>query len=140
MPTLVCAVDDSPGAAEALRVAGRLTTQLGARLVLAHVAADVRIDTRDAAVRSVHARRSASVLLERLAHEHGLSGRADQRADIGDEAESLARIAAEEAATLIVLGARRQGRRRPKLIGALASELAATTACPVVIVPPPPRR
>ena len=37
MQTIVCAVDESPGAAEAIAVAADLSKRLGLRLVLAHV-------------------------------------------------------------------------------------------------------
>jgi nucleotide-binding universal stress UspA family protein len=59
---------------------------------------------------------------------------------VGKPAEALAQIAAEEAATLIVVGSRRQGRLHPGLRSGLAGELAASAPCPVVIVPPPLRR
>jgi len=48
--------------------------------------------------------------------------------------------ASEEAATLIVLGSRQRGWRRPQLQSRLAGQLAATAPCPVVVVPPAPHR
>ena len=38
MAAIVCGIDNSPGAIEALRVAGALSAQFDARLVLAHIA------------------------------------------------------------------------------------------------------
>ncbi len=115
MATIVCGIDDSPGAVEALRVARTLSTDLKLRLVLAHVAAGWTAGA-----------------------EHDLH--AERRVEVGEAAQALARIAAEEAATLIVVGSRSQGRLRPGLRSGLAGELAASAPCPVVIVPPPPRR
>ena len=42
MATIVCAVDESPGSREALRTASALSSALGLRLVLAHVAKRLR--------------------------------------------------------------------------------------------------
>jgi nucleotide-binding universal stress UspA family protein len=134
--TIVCGIDDSPGAIEALRVASALSADLAVRLVLAHVAggwggADESLSTKGA-------REGGNRLLERTAREYSLE--AERRVEVGEPAEALARIAAEEAATLIVVGSRRQGWPRPRLRSSLAGELVATASCPVVVVPPPARR
>jgi nucleotide-binding universal stress UspA family protein len=140
--TIVCGIDDSPGAAEALRVARTLSTELKTRLVLAHVAAAWNVAAgwtqgADESVSTSQARQRGDRLLERAAREHNLQ--ADRRVELGEPAEALAQIAGEEAATLIVLGSRRQGRLRPGLRSGLAGELAASAPCPVVIVPLPRR-
>jgi len=135
--TIVCGIDDSPGAAEALRVARTLSTTLNLRLVLAHIADGWNTGV-DEGVATSQARRGGDRLLERAAGEPAL--RAERRVEVGDPAEALAQIAAEEAATVIVVGSRRQGRLRPGLRSGLAGELAASAPCPVVIVPPPLRR
>jgi nucleotide-binding universal stress UspA family protein len=54
---------------------------------------------------------------------------------VGDPAERLARVAAEECADLIVIGRRRARRFRKGPRPELAAELAAASPCPVVIVP-----
>jgi nucleotide-binding universal stress UspA family protein len=141
--TIVCGIDDSPGADEALRVARTLSTNLNLRLVLAHVAAGWNVAAgwtqgADESVSTNQARQGGDRLLERAAREHNLE--AERRVELGEPAEVLAQIAAEEAATLIVLGSRRQGRLRPALRSGLAGELAASAPCPVVIVLPPPGR
>jgi nucleotide-binding universal stress UspA family protein len=135
--TIVCAIDDSPGAVEALRVAGTLSMDLKMRLVLVHVAAGWSAGA-DESLTTNQARRGGDRLLERAAQEHSLQ--AERRVEVGEPAEALAQIASEEAATLIVVGSRRQGRLRPGLRSGLAGELAASAPCPVVIVPPPLRR
>jgi nucleotide-binding universal stress UspA family protein len=140
MGTIICGVDDSAGGVEALRVARDLSNSLEVRLVLAHVAAGYQAPGGAESLTTVQVRQGATRLLERLAREHGVNGVADQRVEVGEPAETLARIAAEEAATVIVVGARGQGRRRRKLVSGLAGELRGTAPCPVVIVPPTPRR
>jgi nucleotide-binding universal stress UspA family protein len=134
--TIVCAFDDSPGAVEALRVANALSAGFGVRLVLAHAASG--FSNAAESLSTVQALQGGTRLLKRTAREHKLA--AEQRVEVGEPAEVLSRIAAEEGATVIVVGSRRQGRRRPKLRSVLAEDLAATASCPVVVVPPPPRR
>jgi nucleotide-binding universal stress UspA family protein len=134
---IVCGIDDSSGALEAVRVAHTLSAQFRARLVLAHIADDWSSGS-DESLTAKQRRQGGDRLLERTAREHNLD--AERRMEIGEPAEALARIASEEAATLIVLGSRQRGWRRPQLRSRLAGELAATAPCPVVVVPPPPRR
>src|SRR5437868_11276260 len=92
MKTIVCAVDESPGAAEALTVASGLSKNLGLRLVLAHVV-DGRNRSNGVAMDGVDAQREGQRLLERIARTHSLEGAADHRAEVGDRASELARIA-----------------------------------------------
>lgn len=140
MNTIVCAVDESPGSAQAARVAARLGETLGLRLVLAHVARGDRLAGGTPAAYK-RARGEAERLLDRVKADAGLNGNADRRAEAGgDPASTIARVAAEEAASLIVVGARSQGRRRRTLLSGLAAELNATAPCPVLVVPPAARR
>jgi nucleotide-binding universal stress UspA family protein len=135
--TIVCGFDDSPGAAEALRVASALSADFDVRLVLAHVAGGWA-PGGDESLTTNQALQGGNRLLDRAALEH--HPRAERRVEVGEPAEALARIAAEEAATVILVGSRRQGRLRPGLHSGLAGELAVTAPCPVVVVPPPSRR
>jgi nucleotide-binding universal stress UspA family protein len=64
----------------------------------------------------------------------------ETRVVLGDRAEALARVAAEEGADLIVLGSRSTGLGNRKLRCTLARELEATTPVPVFVAPPPARR
>jgi nucleotide-binding universal stress UspA family protein len=124
--TIVCGVDGSAAADAAARAAVELSERLGLRLVLVAVA--------ESASRSADADRARS-LLERLVAEHALDGRTERRPEVGDPAERLARVAAEERADLIVIGGRRTRRFRRGAGPELAAELAAASPCPVVVVP-----
>jgi hypothetical protein len=89
----VCAVDESPGAAEAIAVAAGLSKGLGPRLVLAHVIDGCR-HTNCPDTGSVQAHRTGQLLLERIARGHKLERGADRRAEVGDRASELSRVAA----------------------------------------------
>jgi nucleotide-binding universal stress UspA family protein len=138
--TVVCGVNESRGARHAAHVAGALSEQLDLRLVLAHVVdgfsvADDTVGDEES-VTTTQAREGGKRLLDQLAAERRLRG-ADQRIEVGDPAERLAQIAAEERAALILVGARAQGRRwRPTLRSDLSRDLARVTSCPVLVVPP----
>lgn len=133
---IVCGIDESPGALEALRVASALSAQFDARLVLAHIA-DGWAAGSDESLTTSQARQGGNRMLERAAREHDV--KAERRVEVGEPAEALARIASEEAASVIIVGSRRQGRLRPRLRSGLARGLAAAAPCPVVVVPPTER-
>jgi nucleotide-binding universal stress UspA family protein len=139
MQTIVCAVDESPGAAEAIEVAAGLSKDLGLRLVLAHV---VNGDRRRNSVDTgrVQAHRAGHELLQRIARKHSLESAADHRAEVGDRTSELSRIASEEAATVIVIGSRTLLGRGHGRLSRLSAELRSVAPCPVVVVPPSPRR
>jgi nucleotide-binding universal stress UspA family protein len=138
MKTILCAVDESPGADEAAAVATGLSKHLGLRLVLAHVV-DGHCRGKDG-IGDVRGHEGAQRLLERIARKHRLESPADRRAEVGDRASELSRIAAEEAAVVIVVGSRSRYRRRRNLVSGLSAELRSTAPCPVLVVPPRPRR
>ena len=117
--TLVCALtDDDDDGRAALATAIALSERLDLRLVLAYV--------RDG---------SPARRLARLAAEHGVADRAEQRSGTGDPAMLIGRIAAEEAAHLIVVGARTRGRLRRGLDVRLVDQLGSETPVPVLIAP-----
>jgi nucleotide-binding universal stress UspA family protein len=138
--TIVCGVTDSEAGRGALAVAAELSERLGLRLVLAHVADGIAsLDVNGEANESVTTRadrQGAARLVARLAAEHGVAGRAEQRSGVGDPAALLAQIAAEEAADVLVIGARPRGMLRRGLESRLAHELDTETPVPVVIAPP----
>jgi nucleotide-binding universal stress UspA family protein len=138
MKTILCAVDESRGAAEAVAVASGLSNDLGLRLVLAHVVDGYRRNgiTMD----GIQAQEDGRRLLERVARTHSLESSADRRSEVGDRASELSRIAGEEAAAVIVLGSHNRSRRRRSLMSRLSAELRGIAPCPVVVVPPRPRR
>ena len=118
MATIVCGIDDSPAAFEALRVANVLSAEVDARLVLAHAAGGWTART-DESLTTNQARQGGSRLLERAAREH--NPQAERRVEVGEPSDALARIAAEEAAILIIVGSPRhrllRGRQRGGLPG-----------------------
>ena len=137
--TVVCGVDDLDGGRGALGMAVALSDRLDMRLVLVHVGgglgstagngtqcADVPDTARDESAR----------LVARLAVEHGVSHRAEPRSAAGDPAAVIGRIAAEEAADLIVVGSRPRGRLRRGFVSRLAEQLAGETTLPILIAPP----
>jgi nucleotide-binding universal stress UspA family protein len=124
--TILCGVDDSQSAHDALQLAAALSERLRTRLVVAHVASGKSTE-------------EAERLVARLIAEEGSPARADARVAVGDRAGWLAQIAAEEGADLIIVGSGRAVRLRLRPGRLLASELESTTTCPVVIAPPQTR-
>jgi nucleotide-binding universal stress UspA family protein len=138
--TILCGVNESAGARSAARVAGALSKRLELRLVLVHVADAFTVADgsagNDESVMTMQARSGGKRLLDQLTAEQDLIG-AEQRIEVGDPAERLAQVAAEERAALIVVGARAQRRRwRPTLRSDLSRDIARVTPCPVFVVPP----
>jgi nucleotide-binding universal stress UspA family protein len=135
--TLVCAVTEGDERADALALAAELSERLGLRLVLAHAVSGIGEIGHGDGVESVSMkadRQGAERRLARLAEEHGVADRAERRVAVGDPAALLGRIAAEEAADMIVIGARRGWRKR--FDSRLADELESETPVPVLIAPP----
>jgi nucleotide-binding universal stress UspA family protein len=138
--TILCGVNESAGARSAARVAGALSKRLELRLVLVHVADAFTVADgsagNDESVMTMQARSGGKRLLDQLTAEQDLIG-AEQRIEVGDPAERLAQVAAEERAALIVVGARARRRRwRPTLRSDLSRDIARVTPCPVFVVPP----
>jgi nucleotide-binding universal stress UspA family protein len=139
MQTIMCAVDESPGAAEAIVVAAGLSKTLGLRLVLAHVV-DLHRGADGVDLGGVQAHRAGQLLLERIARTYKLETAADRRGEVGDRASELSRIASEEVAALIVVGSRGRYRSGRGRLSRLSLDLNSSATCPVLIVPPRPRR
>jgi nucleotide-binding universal stress UspA family protein len=134
--TIVCGVDGSPGSLEVARVAADLREQLDLRVVLVHVADGFTSEVGDEGLTTMHGRNRGERLLERIAADHGLDP-SESRVEVGDPAERLAQVAAEERASLILVGARARRRHwRPLLRSDVARDLAGVTHCPVLVVPP----
>jgi nucleotide-binding universal stress UspA family protein len=136
MGTLVCGVEDSPEAAEALRVATRLSRDAGLRLVVVHV----EDTTGPGPTLRTRAQRRGQHLLDRVLAKQTLSCGVDTRVEVGPPAEELARVAAEEAATLILVGSPSRHRWRRRRLSRLTAELVSTADCPVIVVPAAPAR
>ena len=138
--TLLCAVTEGEESAEALALGVELSERLGLRLVLAHAVDGMDgIGDGDESVTMKASRVGAERRLARLAREHGVADRAEQRVAVGEPAALLGQIAAEEGADVIVVGARARGWRK-RLESGLAEELGTATPVPVLIVPPRARR
>ena len=118
--TIVCDVTDSLAGCSAAEFAGALGARLGLRLVLVHVGSD------------------AERTLESVARRLGRL--TETRVAMGDHAEALARVAAEEGADLIVVGGRPVGLGGRHLRWTLARELEAATPVPVLVAPPCTRK
>ena len=140
--TLVCAVTDGAENDNAVAHAAEVSERLGLRLVLAHVADGIAAlaDHHDESITMEGARKAAERRLEELARDHAFAGSTERRVAVGDPATLLGQIATEEAADVIVVGARTRGWGRRGLETRLAQELEAETPVPVLIAPPRARR
>jgi nucleotide-binding universal stress UspA family protein len=128
--TIVCGVTDTEAGRAAAQLADALRIRLGLRLVVVHV-------TGRASGSQTGGEGAAGA---RLARDLGLDGDVEARVAPGDPAELLARIAAEEAADLIVVGSRAAGLHGRSLRSDVVRELEAATPVPVLVAPPQTRR
>lgn len=131
MGTVLCLVDNSRDAGEALRAAADFSREAGLRLVAVHVVHPVTRGTDEA----LRAKREGRRFLDRIITNVGLDRSVDRRVEIGEPARELARVASEEAASLIVVNAQSNHWWRPEPVDDLAGDLAATAPCPVVVAP-----
>jgi nucleotide-binding universal stress UspA family protein len=140
--TLVCAVTDGVENDDAVAQAVAVSERLGLRLVLAHVADGISVPGNGdgESVTMKGNRKAAERQLEVLARDHKLDETAERRVAVGEPATLLGRIASEEAADLIVVGARTRGWGRRGLESRLAQELETETPVPVLVAPPRTRR
>jgi nucleotide-binding universal stress UspA family protein len=135
--TIICGIDGSPGARAALRVATELAEALRLRVVVVHVADSFGGDhTPDAPLAILRVRGNAERLLANVLYDEQLVGRVDWRAEVGNVAERLVAVAAEERALLILLGARSKGKPWTFLRSRLAGEIVTRSSVPVIVVPP----
>ena len=146
--SIVCGVDGSPDSNAAVIVAARMAEQLGARLILAHVAEPVLTYAHAVPFGGLSMagplaedelmaaqEESGARMLEEAAGVAGLSD-AVRRVTVGLPAEQLAEIADEEGAELVVVGSRGRGAFKAAFLGSVSSSLVGIARCPVLIVPP----
>ena len=145
--SIVCGVDGSPDSQAALEVAAGLSTRLGLRLVIAHVAEPAYIPYAAAApfggMVGHHAvmeeaqseEEAAERLLEHIVVAAGFTD-AERRAVVGVPAELLADLADDEDAELIVVGSRGRGAFKSAFLGSVSNSLVGVARCPVLVVPP----
>jgi nucleotide-binding universal stress UspA family protein len=134
--TVVCGVTETPDGRGAAELAGALGRRLGLRLVLVHVVDGVPPGTQES-LTSRQRQAGAERVLAEVARE---IGDAERRVMVGNRAEALAQVAAEEGADLVVIGSRPAGFGNRKLRSTLARELESATSIPVVVAPPRTRR
>jgi nucleotide-binding universal stress UspA family protein len=139
--SILCGVDGSPDSQAALRVATRLSEQLGARLVIAHVVQPEQLRPVGGGPLPVlmppfgAGIDAGQKLLEQLLVAHGLVD-VDRRGGTGVPADRLADLADEEDAVMIVVGSRGRGAFRAAFLGSVSNELIGVARCPVLVVPP----
>jgi nucleotide-binding universal stress UspA family protein len=126
--TILCGVDSSDGARQALRVAVELAARLRLRLVVVHV-----VDLEPLATVAPAVVRAAEEALGRLVVETD-AGSVEIRVAAGAAAQRLAEIADDEGAQMIIIGSRTP-RRWPSRNGRLARTLARVSASAVLVVP-----
>jgi nucleotide-binding universal stress UspA family protein len=135
--TVVCGVTETPDGRSAAELARALGARLGLRLVLVHVVDGVPAGTQESL--SARQRQSgAEQTLNEIARDIGDG--TEKRIMVGNRADALARVAAEEGADLIVIGSRPTGLGNRKLRCTLARDLEAATPIPVVVAPPTTRK
>lgn len=123
--SIICGLDDSESAKGAARVARGLSAGLGLRLVFLHVADPASPEEWIG---------SMAERLHRLAEAATeLDCGADWRVDAGIPADRLVATAAEEEASLVVVGSRGFGSPR---FNSVSAEVSRRASCPVVVVPP----
>jgi nucleotide-binding universal stress UspA family protein len=135
--TIVCGVRESLDGRSAAELACALGARLGLRLVLVHVVDGVPPGT-EGSLTARQRRTGGEQILNAVARE--MRNRTEKRVVLGDRAEGLAQVAAEEGADMIVLGSRSTGLGGRKLRCTLARELEAATPVPVVVAPPSTRK
>lgn len=136
---VVCGVDDSDGARNAVSVADRLAQWLSTDLILVHgtpVAPAVLYGVPfDNDAFQQEARAEAEKILVGAAALCSSSG-VSWSVEWGPAATALAGVAEAEHAAWLVVGTRGRGAIRSVLLGSVAHEILAISPCPVVVVPP----
>ncbi len=123
--SIICGVDDSESAKGAARVARRLSAELGLRLLFVRV------------VDAGSAKGEISAVAARLNHLGESATEVDSGAhwlvEVGHPADRLVALAADEAASLIVVGSTGP---RSSLLGSISADVSRRAPCPVVVVAP----
>ena len=142
-PSIVCAVDNSPAAREALAVARGLASALGHRLVVVHAAREHLLPRTPPVGVSYPAtmiddlRAEAREAGHRLLDEvlGGGTGDCERRVEVGPAPAVLLEAACRENAAFLVLGSRGLGGMARVLLGSVSIAVISDAPCPVVVVP-----
>ncbi len=135
--TIICDVTESIAGRSAAEFAGALAARLDLRLVLVYVLTAAPNGAEDS-VTARQERTGAEQTLDEVASQIGHDS--ELRLVVGDPAEAVARVAAEEGADLVVVGGRPAGLGRRNLRWTLARQLEAATPVPVLVAPPSTRK
>ena len=135
--TIVCDVTDPVAGESAAEFAAALAARVDLRLVLVHVVEGMPAGA-DESLTARQLRRGAENTIDEIVRE--IAHDAEIRLVVGDHAEAVARVAAEEGADLVVVGGRPAGLGRRNLRWTLARQLEAATPVPVLVAPPSTRR
>lgn len=137
--SIVCGVDRSEAATDALATANWLAPRIGARLVVLHVASEPANYPAGAygsyVIASEGAEERGQLVLARALHRSDLPRQIARRVELGDPAERLASTARDEDAALVVVGSHARGRPRGALLGSVSRRLVRSCDRPLVIVP-----
>jgi nucleotide-binding universal stress UspA family protein len=142
-PTIVAAVDFSETSGEALRMASAMARDYGSQLHLVHVVSDLRqraawsgdapiLDFRDAQQQLVE---ESELHLAAVPIEPMLAKPVTRAVLVGSAHEEIVRYAAEQRASLIVLGLHGHGPVRRFLVGSVAERVIRHASCPVLTAP-----
>ena len=139
----VVGVDGSDGSRRALHAAARAAERLGARLLVAHVVAEVPgVDRSPLAPETAFGQQEHEV---EEAHAHMLEAMVGEIGDLGvrvelatlhgDPATELADLAAGRDAAQIFIGCDQHSRLHERLFGSTVTELARKTTVPLTLIP-----
>jgi nucleotide-binding universal stress UspA family protein len=137
-PLVVCAVDDSSRAREAITVATAFAELLDATLLPVHVLPDEPgFPYGDQAERERQRRAAIETVRTIVGHDPLPDARQEGlRIEIGRPAERLAAVARERDAAMLVVGSRGRGAVKSALLGSVTAELLSSSPCPLLVVPP----
>jgi nucleotide-binding universal stress UspA family protein len=135
---VVCGVDGSRVAREALQTADELSRRLGMGLVVAHVVEPLPIPGRPweppGAEASAEDVAAGEALLQRECSAAGLEY-VERQVLVGRPAERLAELSDDLDAVLVVVGSRGHRLVQAALVGSVSTELLGLAPCPVLVLP-----
>ncbi len=133
---LVCGLGSDDGGSRVAGVAARLGTDLSCGVTLVHVMDSVQPLPLGVRPRIPATARKAQRDLATVTSLHDFPPRTRVRVEWGDPVESLAEVASDEDAELLVVGSSDPRGLASLLPGGTAGALIRKSPCPVVVVPP----
>lgn len=135
---IVCGIDGSRVARQALQAAEGLRDRLGLSLLAAHVVSPVPVRARPwagpGASATVEDLASGEALLQEECAAAAIE-QAERRVLVGRPAERLAELADDRDADLVVVGSRGHRQMPAAVMGSVSTELLGLAPCPVLVVP-----